>query len=47
MINFVIISVGAVDDACADDGLVGEGGRAMGLSISDIYGRQAHRLDEK
>jgi hypothetical protein len=36
MISFAIDSMGAVDDACAGDGLAGEGGRAIGSSISEV-----------
>jgi hypothetical protein len=38
MINFTIDSMDDVDDVCVDDGLVGEGGRAMGSSSSERYG---------
>jgi hypothetical protein len=46
MINFTIDSMDDVDDVCVDDGLVGEGGRAMGSSSSERYGWEAHRYDE-
>ena len=38
MIGLAIDSMGAADDACVNDGLVSEGGRAMRLSISDMDG---------
>jgi hypothetical protein len=38
-----IDSVGATDDACVGDGLVGEVGRAMRSSISEMDERGAHR----
>ena len=36
MISFAIDSMGAADDACVGDDLVGEGGRAMRSSISEM-----------
>jgi len=47
MLSFAIGSVIAVDGACVGDGLVGEGGRTMRSSISEMYGRGAHRLNEE
>jgi len=38
MISFAIDSMGAADEACVGDGLVGEGGRAMRSSISEMDG---------
>lgn len=35
MIGFAIDSMGAVDDACVGDGVVGESGRAMGSIFSE------------
>jgi hypothetical protein len=42
MINFAIDSMGAADDAYVCDGLVGEGGRTMRSSISEMDGRGLH-----
>ena len=36
VISFAIDSMGAADDACVGDDLVGEGGRAMRSSISEM-----------
>jgi len=47
MISFAIDSMGAADDTCVGDGFVREGSRAMGLSISEMYGRGAHILNEE
>jgi len=47
MTSFAIDSMGVVDEACVGDGLVGEGGRAMRSSISEMYGRGVHRQDEE
>jgi len=39
------LSMGAADEACVGDGLVGEGGRAMGSSTSEVASRGVHRQD--
>ena len=38
IISFAMDSMGAADDACVGDGLVGEEGRAMRSSISEMDG---------
>ncbi len=35
MISFAVYSMGAADGACVGDGLVGEGGSAMRLSMKE------------
>ena len=43
IISFAMDSMGAADDACVGDELVGEGGRAMRLSISGMDGANKMR----
>ena len=43
IISFAIDSMGAADDACVGDGLVGEGGRAVRSSISEMDGADKMR----
>ena len=43
MVSFEIDGVGATDGGCVGGGLVGEGSRAMRLSINEMDGRGAHR----
>ena len=43
IISFAIDSMGAAGDACVGDALVGEGGRAMKLSISGMDGANKMR----
>ncbi len=47
MISFAIDSMGAADDGCVGDGLVGEGGRTMRSSVSEMDSHGAHIQDEE
>ena len=44
MTSFAIDGVGAADGACVGGGLVGEGGKAMRSSVSEMEGRGAEGL---
>ena len=43
IISFAIDIMGAAGDACVGDGLLGKGGRAMRLSISEMDGADKMR----